>query len=77
MRERTAFPASLLHSLPDLKLLLCTGTQFETFNLKAAQDLGITVTAALGRGRIDVPLPAKTRERNIKKGGNHPASHHT
>ncbi|KAJ4856329.1 d-isomer specific 2-hydroxyacid dehydrogenase, NAD binding domain-containing protein [Trichoderma breve] len=48
MRERTAFSGSLLRSLPNLKLLLATGTQFETFDLAAARELGITVVAAPG-----------------------------
>ncbi|KAI9896264.1 hypothetical protein N3K66_008436 [Trichothecium roseum] len=78
MRERTPFPASLLEELPNLKLLLCTGTQFETFDLDRARQLGITVAAAPGRGRTDEPArETKTKVRNIKKGGLHPATHHT
>ncbi|CAG9941076.1 unnamed protein product [Clonostachys rosea f. rosea IK726] len=77
MRERTSFPGTILRELPNLKLLLCTGTQFQTFDLATAKELGITVTAAPGRGRTDVPLPEKTKTRNIKKGGGHPATHHT
>lgn len=33
VRERTAFPGTLLRQLPNLKLLLATGTQFEMFDL--------------------------------------------
>ncbi|KIE00092.1 glycerate dehydrogenase, partial [Metarhizium majus ARSEF 297] len=33
VRERTAFPGALLRRLPNLKLLLATGTQFEEFDL--------------------------------------------
>ncbi|KAM5347881.1 hypothetical protein ACJ41O_007705 [Fusarium nematophilum] len=77
MRERTPFPGSLLRELPNLKLLLCTGTQFETFDLAAARELGITVAAAPGRGRTDTAVKAKEKVRNIKKGGMHPATHHT
>ncbi|KAJ6784757.1 hypothetical protein PWT90_04667 [Aphanocladium album] len=78
MRERTPFPSELLRSLPNLKLLLCTGTQFETFDLKVAKELGITVAAAPGKGRTDKPeatgqpLPA-----DIRKGGGHPTTQHT
>jgi phosphoglycerate dehydrogenase-like enzyme len=40
MRERSAFPDSLLRRLPNLKLILCNGRN--TFlDLKAAQELGI------------------------------------
>ncbi|KAK8106861.1 uncharacterized protein PG998_008874 [Apiospora kogelbergensis] len=48
VRERTSFPGSLLRQLPNLKFLLATGTQFETFDLATAKDLGITVAAAPG-----------------------------
>ena len=44
--ERTAFPVSLLCQLPNLKLLLATGMQFEMFDLKAAKELGITVVGS-------------------------------
>ncbi|KAG9499353.1 hypothetical protein J7337_010173 [Fusarium musae] len=73
MRERTPFPGELLRQLPNLKLLLCTGTQFETFDLETAKDLGITVASALGRGRSD----GAQHKQDIRKGGSHPATHHT
>ncbi|KAF5240348.1 hypothetical protein FANTH_9608 [Fusarium anthophilum] len=73
MRERTPFPGELLRQLPNLKLLLCTGTQFETFDLEAAKKLGITVASALGRGRSD----GTQHKQDIRKGGSHPATHHT
>ncbi|KAI0121372.1 D-isomer specific 2-hydroxyacid dehydrogenase [Xylariales sp. AK1849] len=78
MRERTPFPAELLRSLPNLKLLLATGTQFETFDLRAASSLGIAVAAAPGRGRTDgrashVPPRPKL---DIRKGGGHPTTQH-
>ncbi|KAF5577615.1 2-hydroxyacid dehydrogenase [Fusarium pseudocircinatum] len=73
MRERTPFPGELLRQLPNLKLLLCTGTQFETFDLEAAKGLGITVASALGRGRSD----GTQHKQDIRKGGSHPATHHT
>ncbi|PKK52936.1 hypothetical protein CI102_2216 [Trichoderma harzianum] len=75
MRERTAFSGSLLRSLPNLKLLLATGTQFETFDLAAAKELGITVVAAPGLGRTDELNDIGSRP-NIKKGGVHPTTQH-
>ena len=43
MRERTAFPASLLRRLPDLRLLVTTGMRNSSIDLPAAEELGITV----------------------------------
>lgn len=78
MRERTPFPSELLRSLPNLKLLLCTGTQFETFDLETAKELGITVAAAPGKGRTDQPqTPGRPLPADIKKGGGHPTTQHT
>lgn len=79
MRERTSFPAALLQELPNLKLLLATGTQFETFDLSAARELGITVAAAPGKGRVDgkrLPGRTVTPKLDIKMGGSHPATQH-
>lgn len=74
MRERTAFPDSLLARLPNLKLLLATGTQFEQFDLQTARRRGIAVVAAPGLGRTDSAGPWRP---NIKKGGAHPTTQHT
>ncbi|PTB35482.1 hypothetical protein M441DRAFT_84621 [Trichoderma asperellum CBS 433.97] len=76
VRERTAFPGSLLRSLPNLKLLLATGTQFEMFDLAAARELGITVVAAPGLGRTDT-LDDIASQPNIKNGSAHPTTQHT
>lgn len=76
VRERTAFPGSLLRQLPNLRLLLATGTQFEMFDLAAARELGITVVAAPGLGRTDQLISNPPRP-NIKKGGAHPTTQHT
>ncbi|KAH6976397.1 hypothetical protein BKA56DRAFT_589575 [Ilyonectria sp. MPI-CAGE-AT-0026] len=73
VRERTAFPGSLLRQLPNLKLLLATGTQFEMFDLAAAKELGIAVVAAPGLGRTDQAGPLRS---NIKKGSVHPTTQH-
>lgn len=79
MRERTPFPADLLRQLPNLKLLLATGTQFETFDLAAARELGIIVAAAPGKGRTDGKVTSHRPKRpklDIKKGGSHPTTQH-
>jgi phosphoglycerate dehydrogenase-like enzyme len=76
VRERTAFPGSLLRQLPNLKLLLATGTQFETFDLATARELGIAVVAAPGLGRTDQPVSGPPRP-NIRSGGGHPTTQHT
>ncbi|KAH7237801.1 glycerate dehydrogenase [Fusarium redolens] len=76
MRERTPFSGELLRQLPNLKLLLCTGTQFETYDLETAKKLGITVATALGRGRSDA-VQTTQHKQDIRKGGSHPATHHT
>lgn len=74
MRERTAFPGDLLRRLPNLRLLLATGTQFEEFDLAAARELGIAVVAAPGLGRTD---DASGRRRpDIRRGGGHPTTQH-
>ncbi|KAI1385817.1 glycerate dehydrogenase [Hypoxylon trugodes] len=80
MRERTPFSGNILRQLPNLKLLLTTGTQFETFDLATASDLGIAVAAAPGRGRTDGKQPSgdwPVRPKlDIKKGGSHPTTQH-
>jgi len=43
MRERTPFPAALLESLPNLKLLLTTGAKNAAIDMAAATRLGIKV----------------------------------
>jgi phosphoglycerate dehydrogenase-like enzyme len=50
MRERTPFPAELLRSLPELKLLVTTGNKNAAIDLAAAADLGITVCGTTGTG---------------------------
>lgn len=51
MRERTAFPADVLKSLPNLKLLMTTGLRNASIDTKACQELGITLVGAVGTGR--------------------------
>lgn len=43
MRERTPFPAGVLASLPELRLLVTTGMRNATIDVTAARTLGITV----------------------------------
>jgi phosphoglycerate dehydrogenase-like enzyme len=43
MRERTAFPRSVLEKLPRLRLLVTTGMRNVAIDVKAAKELGITV----------------------------------
>ncbi|PBP25930.1 D-isomer specific 2-hydroxyacid dehydrogenase, partial [Diplocarpon rosae] len=50
MRERTPFPAALLRSLPNLKLLLTTGVRNAAIDMAVAKELGIPVTGAVGDG---------------------------
>jgi phosphoglycerate dehydrogenase-like enzyme len=53
MRERTQFPRALFEQLPNLKVLLVTGTGFNTFDMSVAKDFGVVVAAAKGKGRSD------------------------
>ena len=50
MRERTAFPRSLLERLPALRCLITTGARNASFDTEAATDLGITVCGTPGEG---------------------------
>lgn len=50
MRERTPFPRELLERLPDLELLLTTGTRNRAFDLDAATEAGVVVCGCPGAG---------------------------
>ena len=50
MRERTAFPGSVLSRLPNLRLLITTGRRNASFDIEAASELGITVCGTNGGG---------------------------
>ena len=47
MRERTAFPRSVLERLPELRLLVTTGARNAVFDEDAATELGITICGAV------------------------------
>lgn len=49
MRERTAFPASLLERLPGLRLLVTTGMRNAAIDVRAAVARGITVCGTASR----------------------------
>lgn len=49
MRERTAFPASLLARLPRLRLIVLTGTHTTTLDVAAARAAGVTVCTTESR----------------------------
>ena len=50
MRERTAFPGSLLKRLPELRLLITTGGRNASFDIQAATELGIVCCGTGGAG---------------------------
>ena len=50
MRERTAFPRTVLTRLPDLRLLITTGGRNASFDVESATELGIVVCGTGGAG---------------------------
>jgi phosphoglycerate dehydrogenase-like enzyme len=48
MRERTAFPRSVLERLPDLRLLVTTGPRNAAIDVAAARELGVVVCGTWG-----------------------------
>src|SRR4051794_29077609 len=56
MRERTAFPRSVLERLPNLKLLVTTGRRNKSIDIAAANERGITVcgTGILPNGTAEL-----------------------
>jgi lactate dehydrogenase-like 2-hydroxyacid dehydrogenase len=50
MRERTAFPRSLLEQLPNLKVLLTTAMRNAAIDMVACKELNITVVGTGGHG---------------------------
>ena len=56
MRERTAFPRSLVERLPNLRLLVTTGARNAAFDMPALRERGITVcgTGSAGSGTSEL-----------------------
>lgn len=50
MRERTAFPRALLRRLPELRLLVTTGTRNAAIDLDAAEEYGVLVSGTAMTG---------------------------
>ena len=50
MRERTAFPRSVLSRLPELRLLITTGGRNASYDIEAATELGIVACGTGGAG---------------------------
>ena len=48
MRERTAFPRSVLERLPELRLLVTTGPRNAAIDVAAAKEQGVTVSGTWG-----------------------------
>ncbi|MGE0700255.1 MAG: D-2-hydroxyacid dehydrogenase family protein [Hyphomicrobiaceae bacterium] len=56
MRERTAFPSTLLERLPDLKLIVTTGLRNASVDIKACAERGITVCGTEGGSHATAEL---------------------
>jgi phosphoglycerate dehydrogenase-like enzyme len=56
MRERTAFPRSVIEALPDLKLLITTGMRNASIDLEAAQARGVVVCGTPGFGNATAAI---------------------
>jgi len=63
MRERTPFPKALFEQLPNLKLLIATGTEFNTFDMSVAKEHGIIVAAASHKGRSCLPKETTSKRK--------------
>ncbi|GAM90723.1 hypothetical protein ANO11243_087680 [Dothideomycetidae sp. 11243] len=59
MRERTAFPATILAQLPNLKLLLTTGVRNASIDMSCCKERGIVVAGTKGtrHGETGAPPP--------------------
>ena len=79
MRERTPFPATLIHRLPKLKLLITTGMRNHSFDLEAARTQGVTICGTGGVGSptselavglmIALPRDIPGQFESMRKGG--------
>jgi phosphoglycerate dehydrogenase-like enzyme len=55
MRERTPFPSSLIEALPNLRLLVTTGTRNASIDLEACRRRGVVVCSAPGSRTSSAP----------------------
>jgi phosphoglycerate dehydrogenase-like enzyme len=62
MRERTAFPRSVLEALPNLRLLVTTGMRNASVDVGYLQERGVTVCGTGGMGAPDAPGVPSTAE---------------
>jgi phosphoglycerate dehydrogenase-like enzyme len=56
MRERTAFPRTVIEALPNLKLLITTGMRNASIDLEAAKARGLTVCGSPGFGNATAAI---------------------
>ncbi len=56
MRERTAFPRTVIEALPDLKLLITTGMRNASIDLEAAKAQGVVVCGTPGFGNATAAI---------------------
>src|SRR5580704_8622535 len=62
MRERTAFPRSVLEALPNLRLLVTTGMRNASVDVGYLRERGVTVCGTGGMGAPDAPGVPSTAE---------------
>jgi phosphoglycerate dehydrogenase-like enzyme len=62
MRERTAFPRSVLEELPNLKLLITTGMRNASVDVGYLRERGVTVCGTGGAGGAPAPGVPSTAE---------------
>jgi len=56
MRERTAFPRTVIEALPDLKLLITTGMRNASIDVEAARARGVVVCGTPGFGNATAAI---------------------
>ncbi|GME63088.1 putative d-isomer specific 2-hydroxyacid dehydrogenase family protein [Neofusicoccum parvum] len=66
MRERTPFPAEVIAALPNLKVLLTTGTKNASIDTAACAKRGIVVAGAKGIGRARAPVLASSLDSTME-----------
>jgi lactate dehydrogenase-like 2-hydroxyacid dehydrogenase len=66
MRERTALPADVINSLPNLKLLLTTGMKNAAIDMAACTQRGIVVAGAKGIGYAGLAKPPTSLDSTLQ-----------